>query len=333
MSKLGNIIRKSRKKLSSTLVDEIAKWLDGDPDAEEDDLKGLKSEVEAFHDWCGKDDALAEAIVNNITHSEWTQYFGSKKLSEINPPLKADNVREAIEVAKVAAKNKQLQKQKPLKDYDESAYESPGKLMAKWDLDLERIQAVHAPTAQEMVLQDKSYERAVWEIANNEWTEDNKTGKAARQDRKQKAEQEMAKLVKQYEELERQKQQEDAKAGKLDDIVKEVDEALPETFRDNALCMELWNLAKTWAGKSGAYHLKTGYEAKELKAAWTAWGSFQEINVKGFQTWRIGNGKAQDKSDRSDIKDRPHSSQMNFAVVWRGTMQMIHVGLKGTETR
>jgi hypothetical protein len=205
--------------------------------------------------------------------------------------------------------------------------------MSKWDLDLERIQLVHSLTAQAMVLQDKIYEKAVWEIANNEWTDENKTGKATRQERKQQAEQEMVKLVKQYEELERQKQQEDAKAGKIDDIIKAVDQVLPETFSGNALCMELWNLAKHWAGKSGAYHLKEGYEASQLKAAWTAWGSFQKLNVKGFQTWRIGNGKAQDKSDRSDIKDRPHSSQMNFAVVWGGTMQMIHVGLKGTETK
>lgn len=109
----------------------------------------------------------------------------------------------------------------------------------------------------------------------------------------------------------------------------------PASFTGNALCMAIWHGSTMSAGASGYFELPNAYSATDLHAAWTAWLGFQQAvngaNLDGFATHRIGNGTAQDKSDRADIKSRRFTHQMNFSITWKGSEQMYHVGLQGTD--
>lgn len=126
-----------------------------------------------------------------------------------------------------------------------------------------------------------------------------------------------------------------ARAAAIALLVPAADALRTPAFTSNAICMAVWNSAMTHAGATGKFELSTAYSAADLLAAFNAWGGFQQAadaaGLDGFATHRIGNGTAQDKSNRPDIKSRRFTSQMNFSITWKGSEQMHHVGLAGTE--
>lgn len=203
-----------------------------------------------------------------------------------------------------------------MRAYDEGTYVHPGELLAKVldreDLDWERIEKIDPHRAQVMTASDKKYEKAVWEIANNKppptvaWSR-------ARVALKAEAEQEMGTAVGIYRQTEAAADLEAAKAGDLAAIQLSVEAVMPGDFQGNALCMALWTCATTNKGKGGYYELGADYDEATLRQAWILWGPFQANagggTIKGFDTWRIGNGTAQDKSGRADYGTRSTSTR------------------------
>lgn len=126
-----------------------------------------------------------------------------------------------------------------------------------------------------------------------------------------------------------------ARAAAIALLIPAADALRTSTFTSNAICMAVWNSAMTHAGATGKFELSTAYSDKDLLAAFNAWSGFQQAaetkGLDGFATHRIGNGIAEDKSKRSDIKSRRFTKQMNFSITWKGSEQMHHVGLAGTE--
>jgi hypothetical protein len=309
-------------------------------EVEEDYLK-------EFVEWCVSEKQAID-ISRNFTFNIWNDSI--RPLSpenNKNQTFKLQNkeeIQNAIETFKVKERNRETREAAAaaasIVNYDdaEREYTPPGEplqqALSECGINLARIEKVHKFTAQELLNEDLKYEKARWELSQN-------VGKLTEEARKlrntaqKEANNNIKKIIDNYKPLEADFKKEEDKKAEIAGTIVAVENLQPQAFRNNALCMELWVLAKKWAGYSGKYELENGYNEEQLRAAWQAWIDFQNAvaNVENFQTHRIGNGTAQDKSTRDDIKTRHHTFQMNFSVTWKGIEQMIHVGLAGTENK
>ncbi len=301
--------------------------------------------VKDFVEWCVSE-AQAMAISRDFSFDDW-----ENKIQPLSPNNKATKtfaltdageIGEAIERYKVDERNRKAREaaaaSASVVNYDDAArdYTPPGEplqlALIALGVDLARIKKVHNLTAQKLLAEDLKHEKARWEMEQN----GAKLAGEARTSRTtamKDAKAAIATIIEEYKPLEAEFKKEETKQAEIAAKIVEVEALQPVAFTGNALCMELWTLAKHWAGSGGKYELVNGYTAGELRGAWQAWQPFQNAvaAVADFATHRIGNGTAQDKSSRPDIKTRRHTSQMNFSVTWKGVEQMIHVGLAGTE--
>ncbi len=328
-----------------TLIQRIAfsKKLKGKLDSSYGELDD--EDVKDFVEWCVTE-KQAIAISKDFSFADWDEKI--KPMSPNNKVTKtfilseAAKISEAIEQFSVDERNRRMREaaaaSASIVNYDDAdrEYTPPGEplqlALTALGVDLVRIKKVHNLTAQKLLAEDLKHEKARWEIEQNGAklvgeartlrTTAIKDAKAA-----------ITTLIEEYKPLEVAFKKEEDKQAEIAAKIVEVEALQPVAFTGNALCMELWTLAKHWAGSGGKYELATGYTAGELRGAWQAWLPFQTAvaAVDSFATHRIGNGTAQDKSSRPDIKTRHHTHQMNFSVTWKGVEQMIHVGLAGTE--
>lgn len=301
--------------------------------------------VKEFVEWCASE-AQAIAISRGFSFDEWESDI--QPLSPNNKTTKAfvltdaAKIREAVEQFKVDERNRKAREAAAataaIVNYDDAAreYTPPGEplqlALTALGVDLTRIKKVHNLTAQKLLAEDLKYEKARWEVEQN-GAKLVGEARTLRTTAIKDAKTAIATIIEEYKPLEAAFRKEETRKAEIAAKIIEVEALQPVAFTGNALCMELWALAKHWAGSGGKYELVNGYSAGELRGAWQAWKPFQDAvdEVAEFATHRIGNGTAQDKSSRPDIKTRHHTSQMNFSVTWKGVEQMIHVGLAGTE--